>query len=87
MEGLTDADDMYTEGSKVFEIKNSEEYHDLFVKWYIIVNDTLFLADIYKNFWNMCHEIYELDPACFLNAPGLTWQASLKKTKVKLNLN
>ena len=31
-------------------------------------------------------EIYELDPAHFLSAPGLRWQAGLKKTRVKLEL-
>ena len=31
-------------------------------------------------------KIYELDPAKFLSAPGLAWQAALKKTKVKLDL-
>ena len=30
--------------------------------------------------------IYELDPAYFLSAPGLAWQACLKKTGVKLEL-
>ena len=30
--------------------------------------------------------MYELDPAQFLSAPGLAWQACLKKTKVKLEL-
>ena len=30
--------------------------------------------------------IYELDPAHFLSAPGLAWQARLKKTKVDLEL-
>ena len=30
------------------------------------------------------YEIYELDPAYFLPAPGLSWQACLKKTGVKL---
>ena len=34
----------------------------------------------------MCLEIYELDPAKFLSAPGLAWQAAFKKTKVKLDL-
>ena len=34
----------------------------------------------------MCLKIYELDPARFLSAPGLAWQAALKKTKVKLDL-
>ena len=32
-------------------------------------------------------KIYELDPAKFLSAPGLAWQAALKKTKVKLDLS
>ena len=30
-------------------------------------------------------EIYELDPARFLTAPGLAWQAALRFTKVKLD--
>ena len=30
--------------------------------------------------------MYELGPARFLAAPGLAWQAALKKTKVKLDL-
>ena len=44
------------------------------------------LVDVFENFRNMCLEIYELDPACFLTAPGLVWQAVLKKTKVKLDI-
>ena len=38
---------------------------------------------VFENFWNMCLEIYELDPAHFLSASVLAWQATLKKTKVK----
>ena len=34
----------------------------------------------------MCIKVYELDPAYFLSAPGLAWQACLKKTKIKLEL-
>ena len=34
----------------------------------------------------MCLKIYDLDPAKFISAPGLAWQAALKKTKVKLYL-
>ena len=34
----------------------------------------------------MCLKIYHLDPAKFLSAPGLAWQADLKKTEVKLEL-
>ena len=31
-------------------------------------------------------EIYELDPARFLTAPGLAWLAALRNTEVKLDL-
>ena len=44
------------------------------------------LANVFENFRNMCLEIYELEPAKFLSAPELTWQAALKNTKVKLEL-
>ena len=44
------------------------------------------LGDLFENIRNMCLEIYELDPAKFLAALGLAWQAALKKTKVKLDL-
>ena len=66
---------------KDFEIKNLGEYHDLYLK-----SDTLLLADVFENFSKMCLNIYQLDPAKFLSAPGLAWQAALKKTAVKLEL-
>ena len=44
------------------------------------------LADVFKNFRNMCLKIYELDPPKFLPAPGLAWRADLKKSRVKLDL-
>ena len=44
------------------------------------------LGDISENFRNKYTEIYECDPAYFLSAPGLAWQACLKKRKVKLKL-
>ena len=48
--------------------------------------NTLLLADVFENFRNQCIEIYELYPAHFLSAPGLAWQACLKKTEVELEL-
>ena len=49
-------------------------------------SDILLLADVFENFRNKCIEIYELYVAHFLSAPGLAWQAYLKKTEVKLEL-
>ena len=48
--------------------------------------DTLLLADVFENFRNKCIEIYGLDPVYFVSAPGLAWQACLKKKNVKLEL-
>ena len=59
---------------KDFEIKNSGEYHDLYVE-----NDTLLLADVFEIFWNIYLKTYELDHAKFLSAPGLTMASSFKK--------
>ena len=39
-----------------------------------------------ENFRDKCIEIYELDPAHFLSAPGLSWNFCLKNTGVKLEL-
>ena len=62
-------------------MKNLGEYHDLYAQC-----DTYLLADMFENFRNMCLDEYGLDPAFFLCAPGLAWQACLKKTKVELEL-
>ena len=66
---------------KIFKINNLGDHHHLYVQ-----RDTLLLADVFENFRNKYIEIYELDPAHFLLAPGLAWQACLKKTEVKLQL-
>ena len=51
-----------------------------------VQTDILLLADVFENVRNMCLNIYELDPVHFVSAPGLTWQAYLKKAGVKLEL-
>ena len=66
---------------KEFKLKNLGDYYDLYVQSY-----ALLLADVFENFRNKCIEIYELDPAHFLSAPGLAWQACLKKMEVELEL-
>ena len=39
-----------------------------------------------ENFRNKCIEIYELDPAHFLSAPGLAWQACFKKDRSRTRI-
>ena len=74
----------YAHAQKVWDalnIKNLGEYHDLYVQ-----SDTALLADVFESFRDKCLETYKLDPAHFLSAPGLAWQACLKKTQVELEL-
>ena len=67
MEDITNVDHAHAKRVfKDYERKNLEEYHDLYIQ-----SDTLLLADVFENFRNMCINIYELDPAKFLSAPGL----------------
>ena len=51
-----------------------------------VQSDTLLLADVFENFRDMSIEVHQLDLAHFLSAPGLAWQACLKKAVVKLEL-
>ena len=81
-EHITDED--YEYAQKVWDTFNTKslgEYHDLYVQ-----SDTVLLADVFESFRDTCHEIYGIDPAHFLTVPGQAWQASLKKTEVKLEL-
>ena len=82
LEDISDKD--YSHAQKVqdvFEIRNLGDYHDLYVQ-----TDTFLLADVFENFRNKCLEIYGLDPSHFLSAPGLAWQACLKKNKCKFKI-
>ena len=82
LENITDADYMHAKRiCKDFEIKKSAEYHDLYLK-----SDVLLLTDVFENFRIICLKIHKLDLIRFISAPGLAWQAALKKTKVNLEL-
>ena len=65
----------------ITDVDHLGDYHDFYVQ-----SDKLLLAGVFENFRNKCIEICELDPAHFLSAPGLAWQACLKKMEVKLEL-
>ena len=75
LEDISDKDYLHAQKVwKEFEIRNLGKYHDLYAQ-----TDTLLLANVYEKFRDKCIEIYGLDPSYFLSAPGLAWQACLKK--------
>ena len=57
------------------------EYHDLYLK-----TDVLLLCDVFENFRKTCMLNYKLDPAHYFSAPGLSWDAMLRMTRVRLQL-
>ena len=62
--GISDADYEHIKNVwEAFEIKNLDQYHDLYVQC-----NTFLLSDLFENFRTKCIEIYELDPAHFLSA-------------------
>ena len=46
--------------------------------------DVLLLTDVFEKFTSMCLKFYKLDPCHYFSSPGLSWDAVLKMTKIKL---
>ena len=77
-------DDEYDHAKEVwdtFYIKTMGDYHDLY-----LVSDVLLLTDVFENFRKSCMQCYKLDPCHYFTSPGLSWDAMLKMTNVKLEL-
>ena len=78
------SDTQYVHAIKVwntFKLNNMGEYHDLYLK-----SDVLLLADVLENFRKTCIQYYKLDSCHYFTSPGLSWDAMLKMTDMKLEL-
>ena len=64
---------------KVSDIKNLGEYHHLYLK-----TDVLLLCDVFEKFISVCTEDYVFDPCHYFSSPGLSWDAILKMTGIRL---
>ena len=53
------------------------DLHDLYLE-----TDVMLLADVFETFRRTIKKQYNLDPAHFITAPGLSWMACLKLTGV-----
>ena len=60
-------------------MKNVGDYHDHYLK-----KDVLFMADVSEKFIDTCLKNYGLGPCHYFSSPGLSWDAMLKMTSVKL---
>ena len=60
-------------------MKNMGDCHDHYSK-----KDVLLLADVFEKFIDTCLKFYGLDPCHYFSSPGLSWDAMLKMTDLKL---
>ena len=66
---------------KTFKLKNMGDYHDLYLE-----SDVLLPTDVFENFRKTCMQYYKLDPYHYFTSLGLSWDAMLKVTDIKLEL-
>ena len=64
---------------QTFNFKSVRDLHDHYLR-----KDVLLLADIFERFISTCMKYYNLDPNHYFIAPGLSWDAMLKMTKIQL---
>ena len=80
--GISESDHSHAkEVWSTFQIRDMGEYHDLYFR-----TDVLLLADVFESFRSTCLEYYRLDPCHYYSAPGLSWDALLRMTKINLDL-
>ena len=60
-----------------FDIKDMGDYHDHYLKKYVLL-----LADLFETFLDTCLKFYRLD--LYFSSPGLSWDAILKMTGLEL---
>ena len=64
------------------DMKDMGDYHDHYFK-----KDVLLSGDVFEKFIETCLKYYGLDPCHHLSSPGLSWDAMLKMTGIKLEKN
>ena len=62
-----------------FNFNTFRDFHNHYLK-----KDVLLLADVFEKFVSTSLKDYNLDPCHYFSAPGLSWDAMLKMTKVEL---
>ena len=62
-----------------FRMKNMGDYPD-----HCLQKDVLLLADVFERFIGTCLKYYRLDPCHYFSSLGLSWDAMLKMTGIKL---
>ena len=62
-----------------FETKNMGDYHD-----HCLIKVVFLLINVFEKFIEICLKYYGEDPYHYFSSPGLSWDAMLKITDIKL---
>lgn len=77
-------DENYKHALNVYNKLECQTFYDYHLTY--LSTDVLLLADVFENFRKTCLNYYNLDPANYLSAPALAWDAMLYKTGITLDL-
>ena len=72
---------LYLQVWSAFGCRTLKDYLELYLR-----SDVCQLADVFQNYRVNCKKYYALDPAYFVSAPQLTWNAMFKKLDLRLEL-
>ena len=61
--------------------KTMGDYHESY-----LMADVWLLADVFENYRKTCMKHYRLDPAHYISAPGMSWDAFLRFTGIQIDL-
>ena len=78
------SDEEYAHAHKVwktFDLETLQQYHDLY-----LLTDVLLLSDVFENFRGLTKKYYDLDALHYYTLPGLSFDACLRSTRVRLEL-
>jgi hypothetical protein len=78
------SDNDYKHAQSVYDKLGCKSFRDYRLAY--LKTDVLLLADVFESFRNTCFEHYGLDPANYISAASLSWDAMMLKTGVKLEL-
>ena len=79
----TISDEEYNHLNNVWQTFNFTKFKDFHIHY--LKKDVLLLADVFEKFINTCIKYYSLDPTHYFSAPGLSWDAMLNMTGIKLD--
>lgn len=79
---VVELEEDYKRAQNVWKSMNCTTFYD-YLSLYL-KTDVVLLADVFEEYRSMCMRNYKLDPCHYYTAPGLSWDAMLRKTGAQI---